>query len=51
MRASLNTLTNFAAPAFLVKIQISETFILVVIYKDINERVIPDNYPFPKTQE
>jgi hypothetical protein len=42
-------ISNFAAPAFLVKKKEQGTYRLVVSYKELNERVKVDQYPFPRT--
>jgi len=43
--------SSFAAPAFLVKKKEPGSYRLVVDYKEINDRVIPDNYTLPRTQD
>lgn len=44
-------ISNFAAPAFLVKKKEQGTYRLVVSYKELNERVEIDQYPLPRTND
>lgn len=44
-------ISNFTAPAFLVKKKEKDIYRLEVSYKELNERVEIDQYPLPRTND